>query len=309
MASVAESRPTASATRGAFRTDRLLGEVGKYAVLIVFLLIFLVPLIWVVFSAFKTAPELLKNAFGIPEVWRWENFAEAWQVGRVGSYLGNSVVYTAAIVAGVVALSTAAGYALALLPLPGRDWILVLFMLGLMVPFQSFMIPLYYLLRDIGLLEPYRDIVLPWATYAAPVGMLAFILPGIAFRLPFGIFLMRGFFRGLPGDLADAARVDGANEWQVFRQVMLPLAGPGLAAQVIFQFVWAWREFLMPLVFVQSEALRPVSTGIMFFFGRFTSQRDLIAAGVVIAMVPMVVIYLILQRRFIEGITAGALKS
>lgn len=292
MATVAETRPSAAA-RGGFRTDRLLGGAGKYAILIVFLLIFLVPLIWVVFSAFKSAPELLKNPFGIPEVWRWENFAEAWQVGRVGSYLGNSVIYTAAIVAGVVALSTAAGYALALLPLPGRDGILVLFMLGLMVPFQSFMIPLYYLLRDIHLLETY------WA----------FILPGIAFRLPFGIFLMRGFFRGLPGDLADAARVDGANEWQVFRQVMLPLAGPGLAAQVIFQFVWAWREFLMPLVFVQSETLRPVSTGIMFFFGRFTSQRDLIAAGVVIAMVPMVVIYLILQRRFIEGITAGALKS
>lgn len=290
MATIARSGP---ASRNGFRIDRLLGGFGKYAILILFLLIFLVPLIWVVFSAFKSAPELLKNPFGIPEVWRWENFAEAWQVGRVGSYLGNSVIYTVAIVAGVVALSTAAGYALAMLPLPGRDGVLVLFMLGLMVPFQSFMIPLYYLLRDIHLLETY------WG----------FILPGIAFRLPFGIFLMRGFFRGLPSDLADAARVDGANEWQAFRQVMLPLAGPGLAAQIIFQFVWAWREFLMPLVFVQSEALRPVSTGIMFFFGRFTSQRDLIAAGVVIAMVPMVVIYLILQRRFIEGITAGALKS
>ncbi len=290
MATIARSGP---ASRNGFRIDRLLGGFGKYAILILFLLIFLVPLIWVVFSAFKSAPELLKNPFGIPEVWRWENFAEAWQVGRVGNYLGNSVIYTVAIVAGVVALSTAAGYALAMLPLPGRDGVLVLFMLGLMVPFQSFMIPLYYLLRDIHLLETY------WG----------FILPGIAFRLPFGIFLMRGFFRGLPSDLADAARVDGANEWQAFRQVMLPLAGPGLAAQIIFQFVWAWREFLMPLVFVQSEALRPVSTGIMFFFGRFTSQRDLIAAGVVIAMVPMVVIYLILQRRFIEGITAGALKS
>lgn len=293
MATFAEASPSATPARGGFRSDRLLGSAGKYAILIVFLLIFLVPLIWVVFSAFKSAPELLKNPFGIPEVWRWENFVEAWQVGRVGNYLGNSVIYTGAIVVGVVALSTGAGYALAMLPLPGRDWVLVLFMLGLMVPFQSFMIPLYYLLRDIHLLETY------WA----------FILPGIAFRLPFGIFLMRGFFRGLPGDLADAARVDGANEWQAFRQVMLPLAGPGLAAQVIFQFVWAWREFLMPLVFVQTEALRPVSTGIMFFFGRFTSQRDLIAAGVVIAMVPMVVIYLILQRRFIEGITAGALKS
>lgn len=294
MATIADAGPRRAATVArSIRSDDLLRGAGKYVLLIIFLLIFLVPLIWVVLSAFKAPPEIARNPFGLPEVWRWENFAEAWEVGRVGRYLGNSVLYTAAIVVGVVALSTCAGYALALLPLPGRNWVLVLFLLGLMVPFQSFMIPLYYLLRDTRLLESY------WA----------FILPGIAFRLPFGIFLMRGFFRGLPGDLADAARVDGANEWQAFRQVMLPLAGPGLAAQVIFQFVWAWREFLMPLVYVQTEALRPVSTGIMFFFGRFTAQRDLIAAGVTLAMLPMVVLYLLLQRRFIEGITAGALKS
>jgi ABC-type glycerol-3-phosphate transport system permease component len=293
MATIAEAGARPVVRRRARPADRTLRTIGTYAVLLLFTVIFVVPLIWVLLSAFKAAPELIRNPFGLPEVWRWENFVEAWTVGRFDRFLGNSVLYTAAIVAGVVALSTFAGYALALLPLPGRDGLLVLFLLGLMVPFQSFMIPLYYLLRDIHLLETY------WA----------FILPGIAFRLPFGIFLMRGFFRGLPRELGDAARVDGANEWQVFRQVLLPLATPGLAAQVIFQFVWAWREFLMPLVYVQSEALRPVSTGIMFFFGRFTAQRDLIAAGVTIAMIPMVVLYLLLQRRFIEGITAGALKS
>ncbi len=293
MATIAGAGARRAAARRAWRANDLVGGTAKYAVLIFFLVIFLVPLIWILLSAFKESAEITRNPFGLPEVWRWENFAEAWQVGRFGRFLGNSVLYTGAIVGGVVVLSTCAGYALALLPLPGRDGLLVLFLLGLMVPFQSFMIPLYYLLRDLKLLETY------WA----------FILPGIAFRLPFGIFLMRGFFRSLPSELADAARVDGANEWQTFRQVILPLATPGLAAQVIFQFVWAWREFLMPLVFVQTEALRPVSTGIMFFFGRFTSQRDLIAAGVTIAMIPMVVIYLLLQRRFIEGITAGALKS
>jgi ABC-type glycerol-3-phosphate transport system permease component len=155
------------------------------------------------------------------------------------------------------------------------------------------MIPIYYLLRDIHLLETY------WA----------FILPGIAFRLPFGIFLMRAFFRGLPSELGDAARVDGANEWSVFRQIMLPLALPGLATLVVFQFIWTWNQFLMPLVFVQRDELRPVSLGTMFFFGRFTADRGMIAAGVTISMLPMIVLYLLLQRRFIEGITAGALKS
>ena len=165
--------------------------------------------------------------------------------------------------------------------------------MGLMIPFQSVMIPLYYLLRDVNILETY------WA----------FILPGIAVRLPFGIFLMRGFFRGLPGELADASRTDGANEWQVFRQVMLPLSWPGLATLIVFQFMWTWNQFAMPLIFVQREELRPVSLGTMFFFGRFTADRGLIAAGVTIAMIPIVALYLVLQRRFIEGITAGALKS
>lgn len=281
--------------RGSARQGRMWSGTGitRYAVLLFFLIVFLLPFVWIWSSAFKSSIEIARDPFALPETLRWENLQKAWTVGRFDRYIWNSVIYCAAIVSGVVALSCLAGYALALLPLPGRDAILVLFLLGLMVPFQSVMIPLYYLLRDIRLLETY------WA----------FIVPGIALRLPFGIFLMRGFFRGLPGDLADAARLDGANEWGVFRQVMLPLAAPGMATLVVFQFMFTWNQFLMPLVFVQRDALRPVALGTLFFFGRFTADRGMIAAGVTISMLPVVVLYLLLQRRFIEGITAGALKT
>ena len=288
---VVASRPvvrTASRHRG-----QIVGRVLVYAVLIVCLLLFLIPFVWIWSSAFKTSIEIARDPFALPSSFRWENLERAWTVGRFDRYLGNTVIYCAAIVTGVVALSCLAGYALAMLPLPARDAIALLFLLGLMVPFQSVMIPMYYLLRDVKLLETY------WA----------FIIPGIAIRLPFGIFLMRGFFRGLPGELGDAARVDGANEWQVFQRIMLPLAGPGLATLVVFQFMWTWNEFAMPLVFVQRDELRPVSLGTMFFFGRFTADRGMIAAGVTIAMLPVVALYLLLQRRFIEGITAGALKT
>jgi len=268
-------------------------ELGRYAILIPFFVIFLAPIIWIWSSALKTSIEIARDPFGLPAQWRWSNVKRAWTVGHFDRYMGNTLIYCVAIVGGVVILASLTGYALAMLPLPGRGAILMTFVLGLMVPFQSVMIPIYYLLRDIHLLETY------WA----------FILPGIAFRLPFGIFLMRGFFRGLPGEIADAARVDGANEWAVFRQVMLPLAWPGLATLIVFQFIWTWNQFLMPLVFVQRDELRPVSLGTMFFFGRFSSDRGLIAAGVTISMLPMVALYLVLQRRFIEGITAGALKS
>jgi len=267
--------------------------IAQYATLIIFLLIFLIPVLWIWSSALKSSIEIARSPFAFPEEFRWENLQKAWTTGRFNRYIGNTVIYTIAITAGVVFLSCLAGYALALLPLPGRSVILTLFLLGLMVPFQSVMIPLYYLLRDIRLLETY------WA----------FIVPGIALRLPFGIFLMRGFFRGLPRDIGDAARLDGANEWNVFRSVMLPMAWPGLATLIVFQVIDTYNQFLMPLIFVQRDELRPVSLGTMFFFGRFTADRGMIAAGVTISMLPMIILYLLLQRRFIEGITAGAMKT
>ncbi len=291
--SAASNRKTASVGWTRPRLNRSGPVLAKYVVLLVFLVIFLLPFLWIWSSALKSSREIARQPFGLPTEFRWQNLQRAWTVGHFDQYIWNSIIYCAAIVAGVVVLSCLAGYALALLPLPGRDAILVVFLLGLMVPFQSVMVPLYYLLRDIRLLETY------WA----------FIVPGIALRLPFGIFLMRGFFRGLPPELADAARVDGANEWRVFRQVMLPLATPGLSTLVVFQFMFTWNQFLMPLVFVQRDELRPVSLGTMFFFGRYTADRGMIAAGVTIAMLPVVLLYLALQRRFIEGITAGALKT
>lgn len=267
--------------------------LGRYVVLIGFFLIFIVPIVWIWSSALKSSIEISRDPFALPQEFLWGNLQDAWTIGGFDRYIGNTIIYCAAIVTGVVVLSCLAGYALALLPIPGRSIVLTLFLLGLMIPFQSVMIPLYYLLRDIGLLETY------WA----------FIVPSIALRIPFGIFLMRGFFKGLPQDIADAARLDGANEWHVFRHIMLPLSVPGLSTLVIFQVINTWNEFLMPLVFVQRDELRPVSLGVMFFFGRFTADRGMIAAGVTISMIPMIILYLLLQRRFIEGITAGAMKT
>ena len=268
-------------------------DAGRYLVLIGFFLVFVIPLVWVWSSALKSSIEISRDPFGLPDEFLWENLRRAWTIGGFDRYIGNTLIYCAAIVGGVVLFACMAGYALALLPLPGRGVVLTLFLLGLMVPFQSVMIPIYYLLRDIGLLETY------WA----------FIVPGIALRLPFGIFLMRGFFKGLPNDIADAARLDGANEWDVFRQIMLPLSIPGLSTLVVFQFINTWNQFLMPLIFVQRDEPRPVALGTMFFFGRFTADRGMIAVGVTISMVPMIILYLLLQRRFIEGITAGAMKT
>jgi ABC-type glycerol-3-phosphate transport system permease component len=297
MATFARSDRSAARAAGArwsrHRLSRWAWRIARYTVLITVLVIFLMPLVWIWSSALKSSLEIDMNPFALPSVLHWDNLVQAWTVGGFGRYIGNSVLYCATIVTGVVVVSCLAGYALAALPIAGRNAIFIVFLLGLMVPFQSIMIPIYYLLRDLHILETH----------------FAFIIPGIALGLPFGIFLMRAFFRGLPAEIADAARIDGANEWTVFSRVMLPLARPGLTTLIVFQFMYTWKAFLMPLVFVQLDELRPVALGMMFFFGRFTADRGMIAAGVTIAMLPVILLYLALQRQFINGITAGAVKS
>jgi len=196
-------------------------------------------------------------------------------------------------VIGVVACSTLAGYGFARLNLPGRRVWFYLILLGLMVPFQSYMIPLYFDLQAYGLLNNY----------------LAVILPGIAAGLPFGIYFMQAFFRSLPAEMSDAARVDGCSEFRVFWHIVLPLTAPGISSLTIFQALWTWNSFLMPLIFLNDEAHRTLPMGLMFFQSRYTSNYALISAGVLITSFPIIVVYLLLQRRFVQGLAAGALKG
>jgi len=268
-------------------------NILRYVVLFFALAVFAMPLIWMVLAAVKPATELAQDPFAFPHDIELGNLIEAWKVGRYGTYLGNTLFYCLAIVVGVTLLSCLGGYAFGVLEFPGRDALFAVFLIGVVVPFQAVMIPSYYLVSDLGILGTY------WA----------YILPGIAFGLGFGMFMMRAFFRGLPREIASAARLDGANEWQVFRRVMLPMAWPGLITLTIFQFMFTWKTFLLPLVLVQEESKRPISLGITFFFGRYSSDLGMIAAGVTISSLPMVVVYLLLQRRITEGITQGAVKG
>lgn len=293
MAALTNQPSRATVGWSPYRVRRTVGAVLKYLTLVIFFIIFLLPFVWIWSSALKTTNEIAADPFALPTKLRWENLVEAWTIGKFGNYIGNSVIYSVTIVTGICALSCMGGYALAGPKFPGQNVIFTMFLLGLMVPFQSIMIPLYYLARDLNVLGT------RW-------GM---ILPSIGLGMSFGIFLMRAFFKGLPAELADAAKIDGCNEWGVFRRVMLPLAVPGLTTLAVFQFMWTWNSFIVPLVLVQREALRPMALGIMFFFGRYTARRGMIAGGVTIGSMPIILMYLVMQRQFIRGITAGALKG
>lgn len=266
---------------------------AQYGMLILFALFVLVPFMWVIFTALKSNLEIAQEPLGLPPNWRFENLAQAWNQGKFSRYFINSVIVTVPIVILVVSLSCLAGYGLARLKMPGRMLIFYFFLIGLMVPFTAIMIPLFYILRDIGVLGTY------WAM----------ILPQTAISLPFGIFFMRAFFSGLPYDLTDAAKIDGCNDFGVFRRVMLPLAGPAVAALIVFNFMGSWNAFLLPLIYLQSDKLRPVMTGMMFFTTRWGPDYSMSMAGTLIVMAPIMAVYLVFQRQFIQGLTAGAVRG
>jgi ABC-type glycerol-3-phosphate transport system permease component len=276
----------------AWRPSRSVATLGRHAVLIFFALLSLYPILVMWFTALRPMREAMANPFGLPSSLYLDNVTEAWTRGRFGDYVLNSVIITVPSVIGVVALSALAGYGIARFRFRGRMLIFYLILLGLTVPFQSVMIPLYYQLLAMGLLGTY----------------LAVILPSIAFGLPFGVFLMQSFFEDLPQELHEAGRADGCSELRIFWSIMLPLARPALSTLVVFQFMRTWNEFLMPLLYLQREELRPIPLGLMFFQGAYNRDIGLIAAGVTLATTPVIVVYLIFQRQFVRGLTAGAVK-
>jgi len=265
----------------------------KYAVLVLSALLTITPILVIWISSLKSSSEIYNNPFALPKILHWENLVQAWTVGRFYKYMVNTFIVTFPTVLFVVSLSCIAGYAFAKLKFAGSKIFFYTFLLGLMLPFQSIMIPLYYLVRDLKLLGTY------WAM----------ILPATALGLPFGIFLMQAFFRSIPSELMDAASVDGCNEFMVFLKIMLPLAAPAVSTLIVFQFMWTWNALLMPMLLLNRESLRPIMLGLMFFSGRYTINYGLVAAGVTIASFPLMIVFFIFQRRFIRGLTAGAIKG
>jgi raffinose/stachyose/melibiose transport system permease protein len=272
---------------------RTVEKLLTYVALFAALFVIVAPLLLVLNSSLKTRIEILTDPLGLPASPQLDNFAAAIEIGRFGDYLANTVIYSVGTSAGVAILSVMAGYALARLNFRGREAIFIILLLGLTIPFQSIMVPLFYLERDLGLI----------GTHA---GM---ILAGVSLGLPFGCFLMRSFFRAIPHELPEAARIDGAGEFAILVRIMLPLAIPGLAILLLLQFLATWKEFLLPLLLVPGEDVRPASLGLIFFSGRYNTDNALLSAAMVITNVPIIVLFLLTQRQFVKGISAGSLRG
>ena len=275
---------------------RWLGSAAKYAVLMLFALLSLYPLLLIVSTSLKDPLDVTANPFTLFSSFNPINFYDAWTLGGFGGYFWNTLIITAFTLLGTIALSVLAGYALARLYFPGRNLVFLIFITGLMFPFFAVMIPLFYELRDTGLL-------------GTKLGVILVLIAGASgYGLPIGVFLMRSFYVDLPEELADAARVDGASEFEVFWRIMLPLSGPGVAVLSVLVFFQTWNVFIVPLLYLPGAENRVLATGLYLFSSGRTQEYELTAAGSLIMVLPVVLFFLAFQRLFVRGLTAGAIK-
>ena len=221
------------------------------------------------------------------------NFGQAWDAGHFNTYLRTSLLVSAFVVTVSTVLSVLSGFAFGTMSFRGRDVLFYVLLLGIMMPTEAVIVPLYFDLRTIGLTNTF------WAV----------TLPQVAQSVAFGTFWMRAWFRASPRSIVEAARLDGASTRRVLWQVLVPLARPALVTLVILTFMWTWNEFLIPLVMVVDENLRTAPLGLAFFQGQYTSGFTLLAAGAVIVAAPVVIVYLFLQRHFIRGMLEGSVRE
>jgi raffinose/stachyose/melibiose transport system permease protein len=275
------------------RLRRSLVNTPTYLLLSLFLVLAVIPFALIFLAAFKDSAEIAHNTFGLPQEWRWNNFVEAWNQARFNAYFRSSLIVVVPVVVVSSLLSIMTGYAFGRLHFPLSGLIFYIFLLGFMVPQEAYIIPLYHNMRKLGLLDSY------WAL----------ILPQIGMSVCFGTFWMRGFFANIPRDLVDAARVDGASNWDALWRVMMPLVRPALLTLVVLVFIWTWNDFLLALVLITKDTLRTLPLGLAFFQGRYTSDIPLTSAGATIVALPTILIYILFQRQFIRGMTSGAIHG
>jgi len=267
-----------------------------YLILGFFSLSALLALVWALIMSLRPNQELFTyGAWALPRTWAWENYVEAWRQMRVGVYFFNTVLYSLVGTIGAVMLAASTAYVLARVRFPGRRALFFFFLISLMVPSYLAMVPRYFLMRNLGLVDTYTVIfLLAW------VGGLSF-----------NLFLLYNFFETLPTELEEAAFIDGAGAWQIFWHVMLPLARPGLATVAIFTFMSQWNEFMTPLIYLRDPGKYPLALGLQLLAANstFSANHTRLFAGMIIFIVPILVLYLFLKDRITEGLTVGALKG
>jgi len=269
------------------------GQAVIYLILTVGAIIMILPLVNMVPMSFKSMSEMGSSPIGIPQNWQTDNYTTAWQEGNLGQYLLNSGIVSVASVFFVMLLSSLVAYVLARFEFRGNTMIYMLFLAGLALPIQLIAVPLFIIMKNMNLLN----------------NLLSVILVYVASGMSFSVFLLVNFFRTIPVDLEEAARIEGANVMQIYALIMLPLVRPALTSVGLFNFVSAWNALFFPLIFLSAKSQMTVTVGVLSFVGQYSTQWNLLLPALVIVILPTVVVFSLASRQFIRGLTAGAVRT
>lgn len=267
-------------------------KVAIHLVLIVGSLVMVAPFLWMLFTSFKSFAESMQVPPTIlPKVWRLDNYVEVFEKVNFLTYYLNTILVTVGRTVGQLILCSLAAFAFARMSFPGKNVIFIALLSVLMVPSQVVMIPSFVIVRELGWFDT----------------LYALIVPGIFSA--FGTFLLRQFFMSIPKELDEAAKIDGCSYFGIYWRIILPLSKPALVALAIFTILNAWNDFLWPLVVTSSDSMRVLSIGIASFQGEYATEYPLLMAGALMASLPLILIFIFLQRYFIEGITMTGMKG
>lgn len=272
---------------------RIIGSRSLYlTVLGVLGVIYSFPLLWMVLSSFKSNRQIFDSPLALPSSIDLGNWVDAWRIGNLGRYALNSAIVTGSSVAAILVFAAMAAFAFSRFEFRGAGVLMGVLLLGLLMPLQSYFIAQNSMFEELGLKDT------RWAL----------ILPYTAMGLPLAVYLLRVFLDSLPGELFDAARVDGCGDLRMFTAIVLPLLRPGLATVAIFSALNAWNEFLLALLYVTDDDLKTLPTGLLAFSSRYVTDYELLFSALSIITLPMVAVYVIFHRQIVAGITDGSVK-
>lgn len=250
------------------------------------------PLFNMIMSSFKNTRSIMQTPFSLPDSFSFTNYVTIWVDKGFGRYFGNSLLYTLISMVFVVLFGSMASYGVARYTFKGSTFVYMLFLSGIMLPLKAAIIPLFLIIKGLGLVDH----------------PLSVILIFIAMGIPSTVFILAGFMRTIPSALEQAARIDGCSDLRIYWQIVMPIAAPSIALVTIYNAVPIWNDFFFPLAFLQSNQYKTLSIGLSSFIGQHATKWDLLFTGLCVAIVPMLILYLSMSKYFIKGMTAGAIK-
>ena len=272
--------------------NRTAAQVITYALLLLLAVIMLVPFVWMISASLKQN----KDIFVIPYEWftknpRWQNYVDIWKKIPLATFTLNTFKLTLIVTVLQILTSSFAAYAFSKLHFKGRNTLFLCYVATLAVPWQVYMVPQFIFMRRLGLADTHLAIIILQAFSA------------------FGVFMMRQFYQGIPDSLCEAARIDGMSEYRIYLKIMLPLSKPAISTLLIFTFLNTWNDFLGPLIYLTSERKKTLQLGLKMFISQYSAEYGLIMAASVLSLIPVLIVFLSLQKYFVEGVASSGVKG